>query len=31
MCEIKQMYINAFEGTPGKTSDICDKILCRKG
>lgn len=28
ICEIKQMYINAFEGTPGKTSDLCDKMLC---
>lgn len=31
ICEIKQMYINAYEGTPGKTSDICDKILCGEG
>jgi acetaldehyde dehydrogenase/alcohol dehydrogenase len=28
ICEIKQMYINAYEGTFGKTGDICDKILC---
>lgn len=31
ICEIKQMYINAYEGTPGKTSDICNKILCDEG
>lgn len=28
ICEIKQMYINAFEGTPGRESEICDKVLC---
>ncbi len=28
ICEIKQMYINAYEGTPGKSGEICDKILC---
>jgi acetaldehyde dehydrogenase/alcohol dehydrogenase len=28
ICEIKQMYINAYEGTPGKTSDECDKMIC---
>lgn len=28
ICEIKQMYINAYEGTSGKTSYICDKIIC---
>ncbi|WHH59303.1 bifunctional acetaldehyde-CoA/alcohol dehydrogenase [Petroclostridium sp. X23] len=28
ICEIKQMYINAFEGTPGKNTEICDKIIC---
>jgi acetaldehyde dehydrogenase/alcohol dehydrogenase len=31
ICEIKQMYINAYEGTPGKKSDICDRILCGEG
>lgn len=30
ICEIKQMYINAYEGTSGKTSEICDKELCAK-
>lgn len=30
ICEIKQMYINAYEGTPGKSSEICDKVLCGK-
>lgn len=28
ICEIKQMYINAFEGTPGKLSEECDEIVC---
>lgn len=28
ICEIKQLYINAFEGTPGKNSDICDEMIC---
>ena len=30
ICEIKQLYINAYEGTPGKTSKICDEELCAK-
>lgn len=28
ICEIKQIYINAYEGTPGKVEDLCDEILC---
>jgi len=28
ICEIKQLYINAYEGTPGKSNDICEKIIC---
>lgn len=28
ICEIKQMYVNAYEGTPGKTSEECDRIIC---
>jgi acetaldehyde dehydrogenase/alcohol dehydrogenase len=28
ICEIKQMYINVFEGTPGRVDDICEKIIC---
>lgn len=30
ICEIKQMYINAYEGTPGKESEECNKIICRE-
>jgi acetaldehyde dehydrogenase/alcohol dehydrogenase len=28
ICEIKQIYINAYEGTSAKTGDLCDEILC---
>lgn len=28
ICEIKQMYINAFEGTPGAAGNLCENIIC---
>jgi acetaldehyde dehydrogenase/alcohol dehydrogenase len=28
ICEIKQMYVNAFEGTRAKTEDACAELLC---
>ena len=28
ICEIKQMYINAYEGTRNQSEDLCDKVLC---
>ncbi len=30
ICEIKQLYINAFEGTPGEPGGLCEEILCGK-
>ncbi|UOO38226.1 bifunctional acetaldehyde-CoA/alcohol dehydrogenase [Oscillospiraceae bacterium CM] len=31
VCEIHQLYVNAFEGTPGLDGDSCRDILCHSG